>query len=90
MSEETKSIKRGRPVLEGSERQKRLEAREVRKQANGGEVKKGRPASPESSRQKKLAAKQAKVNNGEVVKRGRPKAEATPVEEIATPETEAQ
>jgi len=42
--EETKKGK-GRPITEGSARQKRLAERAARAQANGGVIKRGRPAS---------------------------------------------
>ena len=71
MSNENKSVKRGRPTVEGSVRQSRLAARAARVAA-GGEVKRGRPANGSSARQAKLAAKAAKVAAGEVIKRGRP------------------
>ena len=71
MSNETKSVKRGRPTVEGSARQSRLEARAARVAA-GGEVKRGRPANTSSARQAKLAIKAAKLAAGESIKRGRP------------------
>lgn len=51
-------IKKGRPVLSGSNRQLVLQARSE-KLANGGELKKGRPVNPLSSRQMRLNKKQA-------------------------------
>ena len=76
MSNENKSVKRGRPTVSTSARQARLEARAARVAA-GGEVKRGRPASEGSARQAKLAIKAAKIAAGETIKRGRPaKAEA--------------
>jgi hypothetical protein len=71
MSNETKSVKRGRPTVEGSARQSRLEARAARVAA-GGEVKRGRPSNTNSARQAKLAVKAAKIAAGESIKRGRP------------------
>jgi hypothetical protein len=71
MSNENKSVKRGRPAVEGSARQARLAARAARVAA-GGEVKRGRPANTSSARQAKLAVKAAKVAAGEAIKRGRP------------------
>jgi len=75
MSNENKSVKRGRPTVEGSARQSRLAARAARVAA-GGEVKRGRPANGSSARQAKLAAKAAKIAAGEVIKRGRPTKQA--------------
>jgi len=66
-----KSIKRGRPTVEGSARQARLAARAARVAA-GGEVKRGRPTNQSSARQAKLAIKAAKLAAGEIIKRGRP------------------
>jgi len=69
-TEETKR-KPGRPIVEGSERQKRL-AEQEQKRANG-ELKRGRPVIEGSKRQQDLAAKEArKEANGGEVKRGRP------------------
>lgn len=68
----SKTGKRGRPVVAGSARQTRLEARAARIAA-GGSVGKGRPANPTSARQAKLAAKQAKIAAGIEIKRGAPK-----------------
>jgi len=75
MSNENKSVKRGRPTVEGSARQSRLAARAARV-ATGGEVKRGRPANGSSARQAKLAIKAAKIAAGEVIKRGRPSKQA--------------
>lgn len=75
MSNENKSVKRGRPTVEGSARQSRLVARAARVAA-GGEVKRGRPANGSSARQAKLAIKAAKIAAGEVIKRGRPSKQA--------------
>jgi len=75
MSNENKSVKRGRPTVEGSARQSRLAARAARVAA-GGEVKRGRPANGSSARQAKLAVKAAKIAAGEVIKRGRPSKQA--------------
>jgi hypothetical protein len=71
MSNENKSVKRGRPTVSTSARQARLEARAARVAA-GGEVKRGRPANGSSARQAKLAVKAAKIAAGEIIKRGRP------------------
>lgn len=70
MSKETG--KRGRPVVAGSARQTRLEARAARA-AQGLSVGRGRPASQTSARQAKLAAKAAKIAAGIEIKRGAPK-----------------
>lgn len=64
------SRKRGRPVVEGSERQQRLAKYEA-KRAAGIEVKRGRPSNPNSDRQKRLAERESKLQNGGL-KRGRP------------------
>lgn len=68
MSNETMSVKRGRPTVEGSARQARLTARAARVAA-GGEVKRGRPSNPSSARQARIAAR---VAAGGAIKRGRP------------------
>jgi len=70
MSKETG--KRGRPVVAGSARQTRLEARAARA-AQGLSIGRGRPASQTSARQAKLAAKAAKIAAGIEIKRGAPK-----------------
>ena len=70
MSKETG--KRGRPVVAGSARQTRLEARASRA-AQGLSIGRGRPASQTSARQAKLAAKAAKIAAGIEIKRGAPK-----------------
>ncbi len=70
MSKETG--KRGRPVVAGSARQTRLEARATRA-AQGLSIGRGRPASQTSARQAKLAAKAAKIAAGIEIKRGAPK-----------------
>ena len=63
-------LKRGRPVLEGSERQVRL-AKQAENKANG--IGQGRPVNPNSARQLRLAELKAKAEaNGGAVKRGRP------------------
>jgi hypothetical protein len=86
MSIENKtSARRGRPVLEGSARQARLNA-QAAKVAAGGIIAKGRPSNPSSKRQAKLADKAAKIAAGITVKAGRPKATANTeaaVEEVA-------
>lgn len=78
----------GRPVVEGSERQKRLAARAA-KLAEQGELKRGRPIVTNSVRQMKLAAIAAKKAAGIEIKRGRPKMEKPaeqPAVQVATPE----
>ena len=86
MSIENKtSARRGRPVLEGSARQARLNA-QAAKVAASGIIAKGRPSNPSSKRQAKLADKTAKIAAGITVKAGRPKATASTeaaVEEVA-------
>ena len=72
MSTENKTGKRGRPVVAGSARQARLEARAARA-AQGLSIGRGRPASQTSARQAKLAAKAAKIAAGIEIKRGAPK-----------------
>jgi len=63
-------LKRGRPVVEGSERQIRLK-KQAENKANG--LGKGRPVNPNSVRQLRLAELKAKAEaNGGTVKRGRP------------------
>lgn len=72
MSNTEKSAKRGRPTIEGSARQAKLAARQV-KMANGESISRGRPSNPTSKRQARLAAQQARVAAGLEVKVGRPK-----------------
>ena len=74
MSKETG--KRGRPVVAGSARQARLDAR-AQRAAQGLSTGRGRPASQTSARQAKLAAKAAKIAAGIEIKRGAPKKMAT-------------
>jgi hypothetical protein len=69
---EVKSTKRGRPVLEGSARQMRLQARAERV-SNGGSIERGRPTNSGSARQQRLAERAAKLAAGIEVKRGAPK-----------------
>lgn len=76
----TVAKRRGRPVVNGSNRQARLAAREARVAA-GGSISKGRPANPNSARQARLAAQEARKAAGIVVKPGRPK--VAKVEEVA-------
>ena len=66
------TVKRGRPADPNSpwnKRQKEL----AEKRANGT-LHRGRPVDPNSARQKKLAEKQAKIDAGIEIKRGRPAA----------------
>ena len=74
MSKETG--KRGRPVVAGSARQARLDAR-AQRAAQGLSTGRGRPASQTSARQAKLAEKAAKIAAGIEIKRGAPKKVAT-------------
>ena len=62
----------GRPVNPNSARQQRLAAQAERAAENGGKVKRGRPANPESARQKAIAERQALLDAGVAIKRGRP------------------
>jgi len=73
---ETKTAKRGRPVVENSARQTKLTARAERV-ANGGSVGRGRPSNPNSARQAKIAAQEARKASGVEIKVGRPKAVKT-------------
>ena len=66
---ETKRL--GRPIVPGSERQKRL-AERAERAANGG-IKRGRPVVEDSARQKRLAMRMEKIANGIEIKPGRPK-----------------
>ena len=68
----SKTGKRGRPVVAGSARQARLEAR-AQRAAQGLSIGRGRPANQNSARQAKLAAKAAKLAAGIEIKRGAPK-----------------
>ena len=68
----SKTGKRGRPVVAGSARQTRLEAR-AQRAAQGLSIGRGRPANGESARQKKLAERAAKIAAGVEIKRGAPK-----------------
>ena len=68
----SKTGKRGRPVVAGSARQARLEAR-AQRAAQGLSIGRGRPANQNSARQAKLAAKAAKLAAGYEIKRGAPK-----------------
>jgi hypothetical protein len=74
MSKETG--KRGRPVVAGSARQTRLDAR-AQRAAQGLSTGRGRPANQTSARQAKLAEKAAKIAAGIEIKRGAPKKMAT-------------
>lgn len=68
----TKTGKRGRPVVAGSARQARLDAR-AQRAAQGLSIGRGRPSNPDSARQAKLAEKAAKLAAGVEIKRGAPK-----------------
>ena len=68
----TESKRRGRPVVNGSNRQTRLAARAARIEA-GGSISKGRPSNPNSARQARLAAQEARKTAGMTIKPGRPK-----------------
>jgi len=70
--------RRGRPVVEGCTRQKRLAEMAARKES-GGYVGRGRPTNGESARQKKFAQRQALIEAGIVIKPGRPKMVVNPV-----------
>ena len=72
-STETKSAKRGRPVVNNSARQAKLAARAERVK-NGGSIERGRPSNPNSKRQARLAAQAARKASGVEIKVGRPKA----------------
>jgi hypothetical protein len=61
----------GRPVNESSTRQVRLN--ELAKLREEGLLKRGRPANPESARYKRMMDRQAKLEAGVELKRGRPK-----------------
>jgi len=72
---EEKSInngKLGRPVNPNSERQRRLQAMEVKKQEQG-ELRRGRPVVENSERQQRLQSIELKKEAGIEIKRGRPK-----------------
>lgn len=69
--------RRGRPVVEGCTRQKRLAEMAARKES-GGYVGRGRPTNTESARQKKFAQRQALIEAGIVIKPGRPKMVVNP------------
>ena len=71
----------GRKINPNSARQQRLAEMEARKKANGGTVKRGRPANPDSARQKAIAERQALIDAGVVIKRGRPVGSGKKVED---------
>jgi hypothetical protein len=77
----------GRKINPNSERQKRLTEMESRKEANGGEVKRGRPSNPNSARQQAIAERQALIDAGVVVKRGRPVGSGKKVEDAKVAES---
>lgn len=68
-------IKRGRPVVEGSKNQMKLERRNKLAEAGLLTGKRGRPVNPESVRQKRVAELELKRANG-TLKLGRPKKQA--------------
>ena len=68
-------IKRGRPVVEGSKNQMKLERRNKLAEAGLLTGKRGRPVNPESTRQKRVAELELKRANG-TLKLGRPKKQA--------------
>ena len=68
-------IKRGRPVVEGSKNQMKLERRNKLAEAGLLTGKRGRPVNPESVRQKRVAELEMKRANG-TLKLGRPKKQA--------------
>jgi hypothetical protein len=72
---ETKTAKRGRPVINNSARQAKLAARAARVEA-GGSIERGRPSNPNSKRQARLAAQAARKAAGIDIKVGRPKSAA--------------
>jgi ribosomal protein L12E/L44/L45/RPP1/RPP2 len=63
-------VKRGRPVDPNSAWNKKQQELETKRAA--GELKQGRPVDPNSARQKRLAEKQAKIDAGIEISRGRP------------------
>lgn len=71
-TEATTEVKKlGRPIVEGSARQKAIAEREAKLAA--GELKRGRKAKPDSKRQQKLAERAEKLAAGLLTgKRGRP------------------
>jgi len=64
--------RRGRPVVNGSARQLKLE-RFAAKLAAGESIERGRPSNPNSVRQQRLAAIEARRASGIEIKVGRPK-----------------
>lgn len=82
----------GRPIVMGSARQQRIEARQ--KLIDAGLLKRGRPVVEGCKRQDKLAKRKAKIAAGIELKPGRPKMEkkvevAAPVAAQATEVVEA-
>jgi len=69
----TTTKRRGRPVVENSNRQLVLAAKAARAEQNGGIVKRGRPTMNESARQQKIQERLNKLAAGIEIKRGRPK-----------------
>jgi hypothetical protein len=65
-------LKKGRPIVEDSARQKRIAELAAKKE--NGDLKKGRPINTESKRQQRIAELNAKAEvNGGVIPKGRPK-----------------
>lgn len=73
----------GRPIVPGSARQQREEAKAARIAA-GEKIQRGRKPVEGSERQKRMAARQAKIEAGVAIKPGRPKMEK-PAEPVADP-----
>lgn len=65
-------VKRGRPVVEGSKNQSKLQRRSELASMGLLTGKRGRPTNPESARQKRVAELEAKRASG-TLKLGRPK-----------------
>jgi|LakMenEpi03Aug12_release.lakeMendotaPanAssembly.Ray.scaffolds.fasta_scaffold919856_1 hypothetical protein len=76
------TLKKGRPVKEGSMRQINLTLKALKMLA-GEEIKKGRPVKADSARQQRIAELAAKAAaNGGTVKRGRPAKAKVDIESI--------
>jgi hypothetical protein len=75
----------GRPVVPGSARQQREEAKAARLAA-GEKIQRGRKPAEGSERQKRMAARAAKIAAGIELKPGRPKMEKKE-EPVSTPTT---
>jgi hypothetical protein len=65
--------KLGRPVKEGSERQKKLAEMDAKRAANDGYLPQGRPKMENSKRQMQLLAREEAIANGTARGKGRPK-----------------